>query len=117
VFVTPKGRKLTAEQFLESIERFSHLPGFDLLEWNPDGSVVIPPRPKDPYARVISKEALEAMSQRLCTTVARPPRPLPRPAVWVTWQLVENKWVAVEQPWKRSTPQEKQAALCAMYDR
>jgi hypothetical protein len=32
-------------------------------------------------------------------------------------QVVEIKRLAVEQPWKCSNPQEKQAALCAMYDR
>jgi hypothetical protein len=117
VFVTPKGRKLSAEQYLASVERFSHLPGFDLLQWNTDGSVVIPPPAEDPYARILSKAAVQAMSRRLCTVVARPPRPPPRPAIWESRQLIENKWVAVEQPWKHSTPQAKEAALCAMYQR
>ena len=88
-FITSTGRKLTAEQYLQSIERFSHQPGFDGLPRNDDGTVKLPQREKDPFAKHLSAAEVDAMQQRLSAVAAAPPRPPPRKAVWVQRQLLE----------------------------
>jgi hypothetical protein len=116
-FVTPAGRKLTAEEYLRCIERFSRVVGFDELPRNADGTVKLPEPSKDPYQKILSAEAFEAMQARLSTPALAPPRPPPRPAVWVQLQLVEGRWVEVEKPWRKLGAAKKTEKMRSMYDR
>lgn len=119
IFTTPAGRKLSAEEYLESLERFSKPPGFELLDWNEDGSVRMPAVATSSTAtRVLPAADVRAMSERLCPPPAeRPTRPPPRPAVWLRQELVDNKYRDVEGPWKRRDPAAQKEAMCAMFDR
>ena len=117
-FTTPAGRKLGAEEYLANLERMSKPPGFDLLEWNDDGTVRMPLADTGAAARILPAGDIRAMSERLCPPPAeRPKRPPPRRPVWITRQLVDNKWQDVEQPWKRRGASAQREAMCAMFDR
>lgn len=88
-FTTTKGHALTPQQFLGAVERFSRVPGYELLEWNADGSVKMPPRQTVSRMKRLPRAQLEAAHARLCTVAEAPQRPPPKHAVWVKQELVQ----------------------------